>query len=268
MTSPGVAGPAVQFDIAEGGRVAVLTLNRPERLNAYDIRMRDALWEALGAVRDDPQIRAVILRGNGRAFCSGGDLHEFGTAPSPVRARDVRMLRDVWGLLWNLPAITIAAVHGLAVGSGFEMALLCDQCLASRDARFALPETGLGMLPGVGGTQTLPRLVGSARAQDLVFTGAWLDASTAQRWGLVARLTTPAGLLPAAHAMARRIARRDPDLLRRLKRAVRDGLDQPLPQGLALERVLATRGPEDPSAAVASPVPRAGRRVARRRRSE
>ncbi|MGH7785852.1 MAG: enoyl-CoA hydratase/isomerase family protein, partial [Candidatus Binatia bacterium] len=179
---------AVLYDLVEDGRVAVVTLNRPRQLNAYNTAMRDGLYEALLAVRDDPGVRALILRGHGRAFCSGGDLREFGTAPSPARAREVRWLRDVWGTLWRLPVITIAAVHGLAVGGGFEMALLCDQCIASRDARFALPETALGMIPGVGGTQTLPRLIGTGRALHLVLSGDWLDARTAHRLGLVARV--------------------------------------------------------------------------------
>ena len=145
--------------------------------------MRDALHEALRAVRDDPEVRVLLLEGSGRAFSTGGDLTEFGTAPSPVGARQARWRRDVWGVLWSLPQITVAAVHGLAVGGGFEMAMLCDQCWAAVDARFALPETGLGMIPGVAGTQTLPRLVGLGRAIDLVLTGRWLDARRGARAG-------------------------------------------------------------------------------------
>jgi len=231
--------PAVLYELIDDGRVALITLNRPARLNAYDIAMRDALYDALTAVRDGEQVRAVILRGNGRAFCTGGDVAEFGTAPSPTRAREVRWLRDVWGTLWNLPAVTIAAVHGYAVGGGFEMAMLCDHCIAANDARFALPETGLGMIPGVGGTQTVPRLLGIGRAQDVILAGAWLDARAARRLGLVAQVVAGSRLLPAAVAFARRIAAYDPRLVRRLKRAVCDGLDQPLARGLRLERRLA-----------------------------
>lgn len=232
-------GSAVLYELLDRGRIALVTLNRPERLNAYNTEMRDALYDALLAVRDDAQVRAMILRGAGRAFCTGGDVAEFGTAPSPNRAREVRWLRDVWGTLWRLPIVTIAAVHGYAVGGGFEMALLCDQCVASSDARFALPETGLGMIPGVAGTQTLPRLVGLARAQRLVLTGDGLDARAAQRLGFVTRIVPPARLLSAALALARRIARLDADTIRRLKRSINDGLDMPLEQGLTLERTLA-----------------------------
>lgn len=230
---------AVLYDLTDQGRVAIITLNRPGRLNAYNRAMRDALYDALLAVRDDPAVRAVVLRGNGRAFCTGGDLAEFGSAPSPIRAREVRWLRDVWGALWRLPAITIAAVHGYAVGGGFEMALLCDQCVASTDARFALPETGLGMIPGVGGTQTLVRLLGAARGLDLVLTGRWLDAHAAWRLGLAMRVVAPARLFATALAIARRVAGLDRMVVARLKRGVCEGLDQPLDQGLALEARLA-----------------------------
>ena len=235
--------PAVLFDLVDDGRVAVVTLNRPDRCNAYDVAMRDALYAALTAVRDDPGVRALVLCGNGPAFSTGGDVAEFGSAPSPVRAREVRWLRDVWGTLWALPAITIAAVHGYAVGGGFEMALLCDQCIAATDARFALPETGLGMIPGVAGTQTLPRLLGVGRALHYTLTGAWLDAQEARDGGLVARVVPRRALLPTALATARAVARLAPGVAARLKRAVNDGADLPLVRGLALERTLAKSAP-------------------------
>lgn len=238
---------AVLYDLTDQGRVAIIALNRPGRLNAYNLAMRDALYDALLAVRDDPAVRAVVLRGNGRAFCTGGDLAEFGSAPSPIRAREVRWLRDVWGALWRLPAITIAAVHGYAVGGGFEMAMLCDQCIASRDARFALPETGLGMIPGVGGTQTLVRLIGVGRALRTVLTGEVLDARAAQRLGLVTRVVAPSRLVGTALATARRMARLDPTLVARLKRAVSDGLDRSLDQGLTYQRRAAAIGLRPPT---------------------
>lgn len=231
--------PAVLYELVDEGRIAVVTLNRPERSNAYDVAMRDALYAALTAVRDDPGVRAMVLCGNGPAFSTGGDVAEFGSAPSPIRAREVRWLRDVWGTLWALPAITIAAVHGYAVGGGFEMAMLCDQCFASADARFALPETGLGMIPGVAGTQTLPRLLGVGRAMHFTLTGAWLDAQGARACGLVARVVPRRALLPTALATAREVARLAPGLATRLKRAVTEGADLPLSRALELERTLA-----------------------------
>ena len=221
------------------GAVAVVTLDRPERLNAYDVAMRDDLWDVLGAVEDDDAVRALVLRGNGPAFSTGGDLTEFGTAPSPYVARAVRWQRDVWGALLRLRSVTVAAVHGYTVGGGMEMAMLCDLCLAADDARFALPETGLGMIPGVGGTQTLPRRVGTGRALDVVLSGRWLDAAEAVRLGIANRVVPRGRLRATALALARRMARLDPAVARAARRCVRAAHDLPLDAGVALERRLA-----------------------------
>src|SRR5262245_65267689 len=169
--------------------------------------MRDDLYAILGAADEDPEVRALVLRGRGRAFSPGGDLTEFGTAPSPFVAREVRWRRDVWGRLLGLRAASIAAVHGYAVGGGFEMALLCDLCLAADDARFALPETGRGMIPGVGGTQTLPRRIGTGRALDVVLQGRWIDAHEAATLGLVVDIVPRRQLERSTLALARRLAR-------------------------------------------------------------
>jgi enoyl-CoA hydratase/carnithine racemase len=225
--------------IEKHGAVAVVSLNRPRLLNAYNLAMRDALHEALEAVRDDTEVRAMVLRGNGRAFCSGGDLNEFGSAPSVVVAREARWRRDVWGLLHGLPKPTIAAVHGIVAGGGFEMALLCDVCIAADDARFFYPETGIAMIPGVAGTQTTPRLAGWGRALDLVLTGREISASQALEWGLVERVVVADQLRQAAMESARRLTRLAPDLVRRLKQAVNEGMDASLEEGLRLEARLA-----------------------------
>ena len=219
--------------------VAVVSLNRPRLLNAYNMAMRDALYEVLEAVRDDPEVRAMVLRGNGRAFCSGGDLNEFGSAPSVVIAREARWRRDVWGLLHDLPKPTIAAVHGIVAGGGFEMALLCDLCVAADDARFFYPETGIAMIPGVAGTQTTPRLAGWGRALDLVLTGREISAARALEWGLIADVVAGGRLRPSAMRLAQGMTRLMPDLVRRLKQAVNDGMDASLEEGLRLEARLA-----------------------------
>jgi len=221
------------------GAVAVVTLDRPEVLNAYDVAMRDDLHAALGAADDDPEVRALVLRGRGPAFSTGGDVREFGSAPSPSIARSVRWRRDVWGRLLELHAATIAAVHGWAVGGGMEMALLCDVCVAADDARFALPETGLGMVPGVAGTQTLPRRAGQARALDLVLTGRSLDARAAAAAGLVHRVVPASRLEASALALARRLAALDPARVRAARRCVRAAHDLDLRAGIALEQRLA-----------------------------
>lgn len=216
-----------------------MSLDRPECLNAYSVAMRDELHAVLGAADADPGVRVLMLRGRGPAFSTGGDLREFGRAPSAFVARQVRWQRDVWGRLLRLRAITLAAVHGLAVGGGMEMALLCDLCLAADDARFALPETGRGMIPGVGGTQTLPRRVGTGRALDLVLGGRWLDASAAEALGLVVGVVARPRLERASLALACRLAHIPPAAALAARRCVRAAHDLPLEAGVALERRLA-----------------------------
>lgn len=216
-------------------------MHRPEVLNAYNMQMRDDLYEVFTAVRDDPTLRVLVLRGAGRAFCSGGDLREFGTAPSPVVAREVRWRRDVWGLLRNLPRLTVAAIHGHAAGSGLEMALLCDFRIAAADAVFSLPETGLGLIPGVAGTQTAPRVLGEGRALALILAGERIDARRALRLGLVSAVVPAQRLVAAARRLARRLAAIDPQLAAATKELVGRSWDLPLEAGLARERLAAER---------------------------
>ena len=239
--------PFATIRFAKRGAVAVVTLDRPRRLNAYTTAMRDDLFAAFAAVDDDPDVRVCLLRGAGPAFSTGGDLHEFGAAPSAMAARQVRWRRDVWGRLLRLRAATLAAVHGWTVGGGMEMAMLCDVVVAADDARFGLPETGVGMIPGVGGTQTLPRRAGLARALDATLGGRWLDAPTAYAWGIVERVVPRARLGAEASALARRLARLDPAVVQAVRRCVRAAHDGTLADALALEerlgRTLAARRP-------------------------
>jgi enoyl-CoA hydratase/carnithine racemase len=235
--SPGFS--TIRFE--KRSRVAWITLSRPRQLNAYNMAMRDDLFGALSALHDDPDARAMVLVGAGPAFSTGGDVSEFGTAPSPTVARWVRFRRDVWGRLRSLPIPTVAAVHGYAVGGGLEMVLLCDIAVAADDASFCLPETGLGMIPGVAGTQTASRRLGLGRALDLCLTGRWIDAKEALAIGLVAEVVPAAALRHAAGALARGLSRLPRERVAMAKRAVWEGLDLPLGEGLALERRLARR---------------------------
>ena len=221
------------------GGVARLTLDRPEVLNAVNLRMRDELWSALEAFRDDPDARALIVRGEGRAFCAGADISEFGTAPSYVEARRARQERDVWGLMVHLSKPVIAAVHGHALGAGCEMSLLCDLRVASEDASFGLPEVGLGYMPSAGGTQTLPRTVPPGVARAMILTGDAIDAAEAYRLRLVHRVVPRDRLDAQADEWARTLAERDPRALAFAKEAVVRGLDLSLADGLALEARLA-----------------------------
>jgi enoyl-CoA hydratase len=219
--------------------LAYITLNRPQALNAVNIKMRDELYEVLPAVRDDPEVQAAILRGAGeRAFCAGADITEFGTTPSVVIARRVRWERDLWGLFLSLPKPLIVAIHGYAVGAGIEMAMCCDLRVASDDARFGLPEVGLGMVPTAGGSQTLPRTIPPGKAAELILTGDLIDAAEAFRLGLVNRVVSRADLLPTAEALARRIMSYPQIAVRCAKEAVTRGLQLGLEQGLELESQL------------------------------
>ena len=221
--------------------IAYVTLNRPQALNAYNIQMRDDLYEVLNAIKDDDEVRVVIFKGAGdKAFCAGADLSEFLTAPSPVAARQIRFDRDVWGLFLRIPQPLIAAVHGYVLGSGIEIALCCDIRIASEDARFGLPEVGLGIIPAAGGTQTLPRIVGRGKALEMLLTSRWIDAKEAYQIQLVNRVMPREKLLESAEEMAEKIASHDPDAVRSAKQAVTRGVELPLKEGLHLEKVLAS----------------------------
>jgi len=216
-----------------------VTLNRPQALNAYNLQMRDELYQVLSAIRDDPEVRVAIFQGAGeRAFCAGADLTEFLAAPSPVIARQVRWERDVWGLFLSISKLLIAALHGYVLGSGLEIALCCDIRIASEDAQFGLPELGLGIIPAAGGSQTLPRIVGRAKALEMLLTGRWIKAEEACRLKLVNQVVSRHELLPAAKKLANKIAGYNPTAVACAKQAIIRGLDFSLEQGLELEAEL------------------------------
>lgn len=221
--------------------IAYVTLNRPYALNVYTIQMRDDLFEVLSAIKDDPEVRVVIFKGAGeKAFCAGADLTQFLTAPSPTMARKVRFGRDVWGVFLSIPQPLIAAVHGYVLGSGMEIALCCDIRIASEDVRFGLPEVGLGIIPAAGGTQTLPRVIGRARALEMLLANRWITGNEARDIGLVNTVVPRNKLYEAAEEMAKKIASHDPFAVRNAKQAIVQGLDLSLSQGLELEKRLAS----------------------------
>ncbi|MFC1985959.1 enoyl-CoA hydratase/isomerase family protein [Chloroflexota bacterium] len=216
--------------------IAYVTLNRPQALNAYNLQMRDELYQVLSAIKDDPDIRAVIFSGAGeRAFCAGADLTEFLTAPSPTVARQVRWERDVWGLFLSITKPLIAALHGYVLGDGIEIALCCDIRVASEDAQFGTPEMGLGIIPAAGGSQTLPRVVGRAWALEALLTGRWIKAEEARRLKLVNQVVSRSDLLPTVERLANKIKAYDPVAVSNAKQAINRGLDLSLERGLELE---------------------------------
>lgn len=220
--------------------IGYITLNRPQALNAYNIKMRDELYEVMGAIRADPEVKVAILKGAGeRAFCAGADLTEFLTAPSPITARQARWARDVWGLFLSIPQPLIAALHGYVLGSGLEMALCCDIRIASEDAQFGVPEMGLGIIPAAGGSQTLTRVISRGHALNMLFSGQWLKAAEARRLKLVNQVVPRSELLPTAERLANRVKGHHPLTMRYAKQAINRGLDLSLEQGLELEANLA-----------------------------
>ncbi len=219
--------------------IGYVTLNRPQALNTYNIQMRDELYQVLGAIKDDPEVKVAIFRGAGeKAFCAGADLTEFLTAPSPVIARQARWERDVWGLFLSITKPLIAALHGYVLGDGIEIALCCDIRLASEDAQFGVPEVGLGIIPAAGGSQTLPRVIGRAKALEMLLTGSWIKAEEAHHLKLVNQVLPRDELWLAAETLANKIKSYSPTVVSYAKQAITRGLDLNLEQGLELEAKL------------------------------
>ena len=185
---PAPEGPAVRVD-RDGARLT-LTLNRPAKHNAFSTAMRDALCEGLTVALADESIAEVVLAGAGPSFCSGGDLDEFGTLPDPATAHAVRATRNPARLLAACAPRVHARVHGACVGAGVELPAFAGRVTAQQDARFELPEVSMGLVPGAGGTASLPRRIGRQRTAWLALTGSALDAGTALAWGLVDEVTT------------------------------------------------------------------------------
>lgn len=222
--------------------IAHVTLNRPKALNAFNVQMRDDLYSVLQAIRDDDEIKVAVLKGAGeKAFCAGADLSEFLTAPPPVQSRKVRFERDIWGLFLSMPQPFIAALHGYVLGSGIEMALCCDIRIAAENAQFGLPEVALGIIPAAGGTQTLPRIVGRAKALEMLLTNRWIDANEARAAQLVNQVVPKDSLYEHVHQLTERIAGYNSAAVKSAKQAVINGLDCTLQEGLRLETLRSLR---------------------------
>jgi len=224
----------VVVEVQEG--LATVTVNRPEVLNALNTAVLKELRSALQNLAHDPAIRAVILTGAGeKAFVAGADIQEM-LDLTPMQMREFsRLGQEVTHLLQQMPKPTIAAINGYALGGGCELALACDLRLASEEAQIGLPEVSLGIFPGFGGTQRLPRLVGRGKAAELLFTGDRIDAAEAERIGLVNRVVPSPELLAAAEAVARRILSRGPVAVKMAKEGLNRADESPLSEGLRYE---------------------------------
>jgi enoyl-CoA hydratase len=222
------------------GAVATVTLNRPNVLNALNLRMLDELWETFAQLDGDEGLRAVILTGAGpKAFAAGADIGEL-NALSTARAAEAQARKGqaLTSAIEALRVPVIAAVNGFALGGGCELAMACDMRLASENARFGQPEVNLGILPGYGGTQRATRLLGEGMAMYLCLSGEMIDAQEALRVGLVQKVVPLDGLLAEARRIAEVIASKAPLAVAAAKRAIVSGASMTLPDGLALEALL------------------------------
>jgi enoyl-CoA hydratase len=219
--------------------VGRITVNRPDRMNAVSRRTLEEMETALKEFKKDEAIRVVILTGAGdKAFSAGADLKDgvFSTETDPVRgAKLARMGQDFTEMLEKYEKPVIAAVNGLALGGGCEIALACDLIVASENAQFGQTEINVGLIPGWGGTQRLPRLIGRNKAKELIFTGDRISATEAERIGIVNRVVPLAKLPEAALDLARKIASKSPIMLRLAKQAINRGIEMDLKSGLAEE---------------------------------
>jgi enoyl-CoA hydratase len=229
---------AILYESTSDG-VALLTLNRPDKLNALNGEVLDGLEAAFTSAAADPAVIGILITGAGeKAFAAGADVGEFlGWTPLEAREYSTRGQRT-FGMLDSMGKPSIAAINGLALGGGLELALACTLRVASTTAKLGFPEVKLGLIPGYGGTQRLPRMVGAGRALELMLTGEPVDAREAHRLGLVNHVITPEGLLEFCRSLLLRITANAPLAAALITRAVGQGADLPLRQGLELEAAL------------------------------
>lgn len=223
------------YEVADG--IATITLNRPEKMNAFSDEMIDRWVESLVSARDDPAVHVIILTGTGRAFCAGGDLNTIGRTDFTGLDHKAFIWEHIHRIPLTLETIdkpVIAMINGFATGAGLDMALMCDLRIASDKARLAESYVKVGLVPGDGGAYFLPRLVGLDQALLMFWTGDFVDAETAERMGLVTKAVPDAELRAYTYALARRIAEGPPIAIRMTKRAVYQGLRTDLRTSLDL----------------------------------
>lgn len=219
-------------------RIAIITINRPDKRNALNATVRHEIIAALDALRDDDTVRVVVFTGAGeKAFIAGADIAEFAER-TPTEQRAAMTGRRIFDEIAAFPKPVLAMINGFALGGGCELALACDVRVAARSARFGQPEVRLGLIPGGGGTQRLPRLVGHGAALRLILSGDIIDATEAHRIGLVDELVDDTALRPRTLELARTLAAHSPLALRLAKTAVETAAELPLGAGLAHEREL------------------------------
>jgi enoyl-CoA hydratase/carnithine racemase len=226
-------GEFVKLEIADG--VGTIRLDRP-KVNALNEQVAREIGEAVDAVEYDESVRAVVLWGGERVFAAGADIKEMAVRDTVTMYRYIGRFQSVYTRLERLPQVTIAAVNGYALGGGCELTLACDIRICAEDARFGQPEILLGVIPGAGGTQRLPRIVGVGRAKELIYSGRMVDADEALRIGLVNEVVAPDQVYERAVKVAKRYAAGPTVALKAAKEVIQNGIDVDMTTGLLLER--------------------------------
>ena len=223
-------------EVTYDGHVGTLTINRPDKLNALSQEVLSDLRAAVEALSENDQVWAAVITGTGKAFVAGADIAAMKNMTEAEGLEFGALGHEVFAAIESLRCPVIAAVNGFALGGGCELALACDLIYASSKAKFGQPEVNLGIIPGFGGTQRLPRRVGSSAARELIYTGKMINADEALRLGLANAVFEPDELLAAATKTAAEIASKGPLAVAAAKRLIRDGVDVPLPDANRLEQ--------------------------------
>jgi enoyl-CoA hydratase len=219
--------------------IGLLTINRPEKMNAISRELTSELRQLLDEIESDEELRVLVITGAGdKAFVAGADVNEIVDREAKMGRRVSKERQEIFSRIENLHVPSIAAVNGYALGGGLELALACSIRICSEKAQFGAPEVKLGIIPGDGGTQRLPRLVGLGRAMEMILTGDFIDAQEACRIGLVNRVVPPEKLMSAAMELAQKIASRPPLAVRYAKEAVNRSQEGATGSGFALESFL------------------------------
>jgi enoyl-CoA hydratase len=216
--------------------IAFVTINRPDVLNCFDYETLHQLAEVVEQIDLDPEVRVVIFTGAGeKAFSAGADLKERKTLTQQEVRRNVKAIRDVFNRIAELPQPTIAAVNGYAFGGGFELILSCDFAIAVPEAKVGLTETSWGIIPGAGGTQRLPRLIGEMKAKELIFTAKKLTAQEAYDWGILTKVVKDENVVEASISFAEEMLKNGPIALKQAKYAICNGMNVDIGTGLKIE---------------------------------
>lgn len=216
-------------------KVAVIKINRPEALNSLNGEVLQGISDAVDAAAADPEVEVLIFTGEGKAFVAGADIAAMSTMDEAAGREFGKLGASVFRKIETLEKPSIAAVNGFALGGGCELSMSCDMRIASEKAKFGQPEVGLGITPGYSGTQRLPRIVGKAKAMELILTGDVITAQDAAAMGLVNKVVAPEALMDEAMALAAKITKNAPLAVRASKKAIQQGVETPMDEAIGIE---------------------------------